>query len=320
MTTIDTISYTTSIDYLKDIDFSKFKTSTTYNPKNGLKTTKHYLLNKKIGLNGITINEKSDAIVINASSKLLGKDYKRGVSLNTIEQFTDEINKMGLILDKDYINDSNLFKVDIKNDLSLKKEVQAYINAMNHLTAPKFNKTTYKTGISFNESIITNPIRFVGYNKGLEISSAKNKDFLKQYPTLINQLGDCLRIESNLRKIGTIRKYFGSNSLIEILNYKSLNYEIFNKIVGSQTNFKPIYDTSKMTNTEEKNFAQIYLLNNIYNGDFNSILNHIKEKLGKNTKATYQRKQIKKHLAIINNSKSVETLDNIREIADALND
>jgi len=54
-----------------------------------LKTTKHYLLNKKIGLNGITINEKSDAIVINASSKLLGKDYKRGISLNTIEQFTD---------------------------------------------------------------------------------------------------------------------------------------------------------------------------------------------------------------------------------------
>jgi len=216
--------------------------------------------------------------------------------------------------------ESNLFKVDVKDDLRLKNEVLTYINAMNLLTAPKFNKTTYKTGISFNESIITNPIRFVGYNKGLEISSTKNKDFLKQYPTLINQFRDCLRIESNLRKIGTIRKYFGSNSLIDILSHRNLNYEIFNKIVDSQTNFKPIYDTSKMTNTEEKNFAQIYLLNNIYNGDFNSILNHIKEKLGKNTKATYQRKQIKKHLAIINNSKSVETLDNIREIADALND
>jgi len=54
-----------------------------------LEITKHYLLNKKTGLNSVSINETSNAIIINASSKLLGVDYKRGISLNTIEQFTD---------------------------------------------------------------------------------------------------------------------------------------------------------------------------------------------------------------------------------------
>lgn len=318
MTTIDTISFNTSIDYLKDVDYSKFKTSTMYNPKNGLEITKHYLLNKKTGLNGVSINETSNAIIINASSKLLGADYKRGVSLNTIEQFTDEINKMGLVLDKDYINDCNLFKVDIKDDLRLTKDVQAYINAMNHLNAPKFFKTPYETGIAFKERISTNPIRFVGYNKGLEILRTENKDFLAQYPSLINQFKDNARFESRLPKVGTIKKYFGSNSLVDVLNHKGLNYEIFKKIIHNQTNFKATYNTSEMTNTEEKNFAQIYLLNDKYNGDFNSILNHIKRKLGSKTKATYQRNQIKKYLAIINNSKDNETLENIKEITGAL--
>lgn len=318
MTTIDTISFTTSTDYLKDADNSKFKNSKIYNPKNGLIISKRYLLHKKIGLKSVTINENSDAIIISASSKLLGVDYKRGISLNTIEQFTDEINKLGLVLDKDYINDCNLFKVDIKDDLRLTKDVQAYINAMNHLTAPKFFKTPYETGIAFNERINTNPIRFVGYNKSIEIIKTKNKDFLTQYPSLVNQFKDNARFESRLPKVGTIKKYFGSNSLVDVLNHKGLNYEIFNKVVDNQTNFKATYNTSEMTNTEEKNFAQIYLLNDKYNGDFNSILNHIKGKLGSKTKATYQRNQIKKYLAIINNSKGNETLVNIKEIADAL--
>jgi len=223
-----------------------------------------------------------------------------------------------LILDNDYINDCNLFKVDIKDDLRLTKDVQTYINVMNHLTAPKFFKTPYETGIAFNEKINTNPIRFVGYNKGVEIIKTKNKDFLRQYPSLANQFKDYVRLESRLPKVGAIKKYFGSNSLVDVLNHKSFNYEIFNKVVDNQTNFKATYNTLEMTNTEEKNFAQIYLLNDKYNGDFNSILNHIKDKLGKNTKATYQRNQIKKYLAIINNSKDNETLENIREIANAL--
>tara|TARA_R110000751_G_scaffold100068_2_gene193763 strand:- start:61625 stop:62587 length:963 start_codon:yes stop_codon:yes gene_type:complete len=317
LTTIDTISISTSVDYIKDIDFNKFRISTTNNP-NGLKIVNHSLLEKKIGLDSISINETFGTIKIKASSKILGSDYEKGVSLNTIDRFVDEINKSGIKLDQDYIADCELYRVDIKNDLTLKKEVKYYINAMSHLIAPKFNKTLYKSGISFNESIIKNPIRFTGYNKGIELLETKNKSFLKQYPTLINEFQNVLRLESRLLRKGTIKKYFGSYSLMDILNHKGLNFEVFNKIVDNQTNFKSIYNTLGMTNTEEKNFAQIYLLNDEYNGDFNSILNHIKGKLGSKTKATYQRNQIKKYLAIIKNSNNNETQANLIEIINSL--
>lgn len=294
----------------------KFKTSTINKP-NGLEIINHSLLDKRIGLDTISINQTFQTVKIKGSSKLLGSNYKKGISISTIEQFTDEINKSGIELDQEYINDCSLQRVDIKNDLSLTKDAKYYIDAMNHLTAPKFYKTSYKTGISFNETISTNPIRLSGYNKGIELST-KNKSFLKQYPILVNQFQGVLRVESSLPRTSVIKKYFGSNSLVDILSYNGLNHTVFKKIIDNQISFKPNYNTLEMTNTEEKNFAQIYLLNDKYNGDFNSILRHIKRKLGKNTKASYQRGQIKKYLAIINNNKNNETIENIREILDAL--
>jgi hypothetical protein len=317
LTTIDTISFTTHLDYLKDIDFNNFNTSTINKP-NGLKIVNHSLLEKRIGLDSISINETFQTIKIKASSKLLGSNYKKGISISTIEQFTDEINKSGIELDQEYINDCSLQRVDVKNDLSLTKDAKYYIDAINHLTAPKFYKTPYKTGISFKETISTNPIRFIGYSKGVELLATTNKFFLKQYPMLANQFQGVLRIESGLPRRAIIKKYFGSNSLVDILSYSGLNHTVFKKIIDNQISFKPIYNTLEMTNTEEKNFAQIYLLNDKYNGDFNSILSHIKGKLGKNTKASYQRGQIKKYLAIINNSKNNETIESIREVLVAL--
>ena len=45
-----------------------------------------------------------------------------------------------------------------------------------------------------------------------------------------------------------------------------------------------------------------------------------KSKLGKNTKATYQRKQVLKNLAMINNADSDYSTENIEEIKRGLQD
>ena len=73
-----------------------------------------------------------------------------------------------------------------------------------------------------------------------------------------------------------------------------------------------------MANTTGKNFAQIYYLNGYYNGDFESIIKHIKSKLGKNTKATYQRNLVKKYLSMINNANDNFCFEKIEEIRLAL--
>lgn len=312
MTSIDTIEFTTNTDFIKSVDSNKFIVTNISKP-NGLKFTNYSLNNKPMGINKISINDLNNTIRINASSKILGMNYNKGINNNTLDQFINEINKTGIELDQDFIYDCSVNKTDVKNDINLTNDINDYLNTLNQLTAPKFYKTKYDTGIVFNEKIISQPIRLTGYSKKDEIKQASKKDLYKMFPQLIYLLNDTMRIESRLPTKATVKKYFKSNNLIDILNTSLINYQILNKIIDSQTNFKPLVNTYNMTNTQEKNYAQIYYLNEYYNGDFNSIMNHIKSKLSKRTKATYQRNIVLENLAMINNSDD-NFLNNIEEI------
>lgn len=145
-----------------------------------------------------------------------------------------------------------------------------------------------------------------------------NKRFYQKYPQLVGEFDNVLRTESRLSKPLTIKKYFGSNQFLDVLNSSNINYTILNKIISTQTKFNPLMNTQNLTNTEEKNYTQIYWLNELYNGDYPSILKHITNKLGSKTKATYQRRQILKYLAMINNANDDYSKENIEEIKRAL--
>jgi len=315
LTRLDTIEFTTHTDFIQSMDSSCFTVSNIDKP-NGKHIVNYSLYNKKLGINKIIVNETFNYVKINASSSLLGLNYSQGICLNTLDEFIDKLNSIGLVLDKEFIIDCTIKKADIKNDLSLSKSPVDYISTLNQLTAPKFIKTKYPSSIVFNESIKTSPTRLTGYDKEYEMQLKKS--FYYKYPELLGDFDNVLRIESRLSKPLTIRKYFGSNQLLDILNSSNLNYQILNKIINNQTKFNPLINTSQMKNTEEKNLAHIYYLNDRYNGDFQSIFNHIKSRLGGNTKASYQRKQALKYLAMINNANDDYSKENIEEIKSAL--
>jgi ubiquitin len=264
----------------------------------------------------VSINDNNSTIKIKVSSKILGVDYLKGINRNTIEQVRQEINKTGIILKPDFINNSILNLIDIKNDLRLSLEPNNYMQALNLLTSPKFTKAKYPTGITFNENIKSNQLRLTAYGKEYEMKL--NKAFYNEFPSLINSFDNVLRLESRFSSRKTIRKYFNNCNLLKILNSKNVNYNSLLKIIDNQTSITPVFNTKTMKNTDEKNFTQIYYLNDIYNGDFNAIMNHIKSKLSSNTKATYQRTKVKTYLAMINNSKEQSTLPNIIELQNAL--
>ena len=299
MTCLDTIEFTTHTDYIRNLKMDNFIMTNRRFP-NGYKEKKYSLKNKITGLSRITINDTRESVRINASSKILGINYPKGIDFNTLDQFRRELTKTGLELDKDFINDCQLNRVDIKNDVKTDKEPHLYVNSLNQLNASKFFKTNYETSISFKERIKTTPLTFTAYSKAREIES--NKGFYNDFPSIGLHFDNIFRIETKLLKSATIKKYFKSRDLIKILSSTDFNLKIFDKIIDQQTNFKPLVDTSNMTNTQEKNFAHIFYLNQFYRGDTNRIIKHIESKLAKNTKASYQRKKVKEYLSMINNT------------------
>ncbi len=315
MTSFDTIEFSTKTDFIDCMNKSNFRHIEIKNP-NGLIIHNWTLQNKRIGTDKVSINETFGTVKIKASSKLLGANYKKGICFDTLDQFIDEIEHQGLKLKKNFVNEAELKRVDIKSDLSLNNNIDEYLNVLNHLIAPKYTKTRYDSSIVFNEEIKTTPIRFLGYNKQYEISS--NPKFYKEYPELKNSFNNILRIESRYSKPGTIKKHFKSNILTDVLEQINVNYNLLTKIIGNQTKFNLLTNIQEMTNSEEKNYAHIYYLNSYYNGDYNSIIRHIKSRLGDNTKASYQREKVKKYLAMINN-KEIK-MDKLNELLNKLLD
>lgn len=317
MTSIDSIQLSTSTDFIKSLDMDKFMESEMIR-SNDLKVENLYLSKKDIGIDMISINKTFGIVNIKASSKILGENYHQGICYDTLDQFIDMITLSGLELDQDFVSDCKLKRVDIKDDLKLQNNVPEYLTSLNHLNADKFIKTPYPDGIVFKEKIQHNPYRLIGYSKGYEI--IKNKAFYKQFPEVKSYFDNILRIESRLSGSTTIKKHLKSNQLLDILDSTNVNYSLLNKIINKQTNYKSFKNTSTMTNTEEKNFGHIYMLNDYYNGDVDKILNHIKNKLSKNTNPSYQKKITLKYLAMIKNTEDNFIKENITEIQDMLNE
>ena len=315
MTTADTLEITTSTDYINNMVKGKFITSTVVTSK-GVSAVNYILDHKIDGLQRLSVGKTNGVVKIKVSSKILGLDYPKGISLNTIENVCSKINKTGIILDTDFINDSITNLVDVKDDLQLIVGYDKYINSLSLLNNPKFAKTKYTTGITFNENIKSTPLRFTCYSKYDEVLS--NKKFYHKYPSLVNYFEGLLRLESRFKNRKTIKKYFNDCDLVSVLTSKDVNLNSLIKVIDNQTNIVSFLNTDEMTNKEEQNFAQVLYLNNLYDGDFNAIMNHIKSKLSPNTKATYQRNKVKKYLAMISNAEEIDTISNLKDLENTL--
>ena len=157
MTKLDTIELTTSADYIQSLDTAKFTRSSITKP-NGKSIINYSLDKKSTGIHRVSVNKTYNKVKFKISSKILGLNYSKGISLETIEEVVMQVNKNGIILRPEFINDCILNSVDVKNDLELSLMPHNYIQSLNHLIAPKFTKARYPSGISFNENIQQNAI------------------------------------------------------------------------------------------------------------------------------------------------------------------
>ena len=251
----------------------------TYNPKNGELIGQYYSSKDDafVPFNlYIAVSKPKQTLTLEFSSKILGKDYPKLISKNTIRQCLENINNLGICkIDVDGI---------LQNGCVISADVTKYVHAsitdeaLQALSLQVKNYRRYKwnyydgEGIDFVRDVKSAKckecIRI--YKKEKEITKSKNKDFLATLPNkweVIKQFDGITRFEIKLETIGKVRSY---------LNLKDT---YINDVLEADTNpILTMYDrvfsnTSNIPNRQSstyEDFAMQTILN-AYQGDIKTI-------------------------------------------------
>lgn len=219
MNTFDKLKIVFPIDAITILDDSKFETTIV----NDIVLAKKFYQERPYMLM-IKIDYKNFEAVIEFSGKVLGKDYKKLISIETIQQCFDNLNNIGLFtLDVESIMTlGQVVKCDVTKDVlcdnvqTLCSYVRAHIRNFN-----QFKCSLLKNGNLIIEKNVTSnkcKKRMTIYDKEKEMSRSENKEFMNTYGIDGEFEGLC-RFEINLNSKEQIRSALSiqDTSLISVL-------------------------------------------------------------------------------------------------------
>ncbi|MFD0977845.1 hypothetical protein [Salinimicrobium gaetbulicola] len=308
---LDTIQLKTHTGYLQDFDRSRFNHA-RIKKVNDLVVDNYSLAVKSFGMESLNVNETFDFVALQVNSKILKDQYSEGITINTLERLLAEVSALGVKLDPSFLEDCDLKRIDVADDISVTAPASSYFNSLNHLIAPKFYKTTYDSGIVFKEKIASQKLYTTFYSK--ESPSIQDKRFFKEYAKAALGFKNKIRMETKLSTAGTIKKYLSTSTLPEILQDTTLNAVAFDKIINGQLDFPGSITAENLTLTEEKHLIYAQYLFSFYKGDHKRIVEHVKRKVPSKTGTYYQLRQIERFLSILSNSKDSSIHANIEEV------
>lgn len=178
------------------------------------------------GLKYIRYRPATNDVLIEISAKILQSDYKRLISLDTIEQVSDRLTDTGIvnIHVADLIECGNVLKIDYCNNLQV-GNVDEFLAAICSISSPMYVKRPYigkgkLQSVVFTGTLKTVKERLTCYNK-----LAESKDAIFE---------GVLRIERNITDLKGIRKVTGyTNNLTDCLIVKdSPTLQLFKKILS----------------------------------------------------------------------------------------
>ena len=244
---IDSNSIQVPFDAINHIDTS-FLTHQTQVKNNQVIKDIHSIGSSElpVGLGGISIDNNRQVVNISGSAKLLSDKYLEGINYNTIEQYIDTINQLGIVeLDKNKTLEQGIYhKIDTTNNIdmgSLYDLDKEWSNILGYLTIAKMNDRfdideydrKHNQGITYKGNQ-QEKNRLIMYRKYLDLSKntdkkgLSNKEFfatLKNPVQFLNATKNILRVETNHtthRSIKT-RHQIGSNTIIDVLT-NGVNY------------------------------------------------------------------------------------------------
>ena len=210
MLTFDKLKIVTNIDYIQIDDINRFQQTIKNNTLTELKynITSPYLLY-------IEIDYLEKELVIEFSGKILGSDYKKLISTETIRQCFENINSLGVCsLDVEAIlADAIVVKCDVTQDVYCADIPRV----TNYIRSNISNYQSYAAKLLRNGNFVVDKNvttrqakkRLTIYDKGKEMSKMENKRFLEKYDVSAKDFRDVCRFEMNLNSIAQIKSTLG---------------------------------------------------------------------------------------------------------------
>jgi len=241
MNTLDTVKVSVPMDGVRYIDHSRYRKDGSYNHQGGVLWETHQMINPPVGLDWVKHKETQGIVEVKFSAKILGGDYGKLISLNTIEQAIDAINSTGAInLNPEVVvNQGIVFTVDSTQNLKVEGKVSDYVDALNTLRGnDRFTPDIYRkdrnNGMVFRGKQKTVKERLIFYDKGKDVKRDKKLLGSVSNPArFLAEFDGVLRCEQNHTSFDKIRKRFKipDNTLINVLQSEANpNYDLFQKI------------------------------------------------------------------------------------------
>ncbi|MBO7049538.1 MAG: hypothetical protein J6W42_02860 [Bacteroidaceae bacterium] len=170
----------------------------------------------------IKIDYSEHEFVLEFTGKVLGADYPKLISSDTIKQCFENINNLGICnIDIEAMMNSQVVTCDVTKDIECHdiSRLSAYIRG--HIrNYQQFNCKARCGNVTIERNVLTRKFkkRMIIYDKGREMSSAENRKFVQEYG-LEGMFDNVCRLEMNLNSKHQIRESLGitDNTLSSVL-------------------------------------------------------------------------------------------------------
>lgn len=210
MITFDKIKLVADINAVVEFDDCQFEKT----EKGGNITYKFYQEAPYLLIIKIDCPEKE--VVIEFTGKILGADYPKLISINTIRQCFQTINAMGFItLDVEAMMDADVVKCDVTKDVysddvpRLTNYVRQHISSYQRFVCHRLRNSN----LVVEKNVVTRKMkkRMTIYDKGKEMQKVENQRFVEAYG-LEGAFDGICRFEMNLNSKKQIRQALGTSS------------------------------------------------------------------------------------------------------------
>jgi len=228
---------------------------------------------KPKGLNKLFTRQNRLRLDVNA--RILGKDYKEGIGLNTLDQMLDALNiKCGMDISPDFLKYAKVSKVHVKDDILVEPDkLMDELMIVGHWS--KYQRVRRENSVSYEYK--TKGDRMVTTVYGKLGHMNKFKEDYKGLGIDLKAFEGVSRIETKYDGWRTVKNRFGTRNMEYILKQSNTNYIIMNNILKNQPTQIEKKDLSQFQSlTEYKHYLMAKDLNERYKGDTTAIKSFIR--------------------------------------------